>query len=29
MKVILRDDIATLGNAGEAVNVRNGYARNF
>ncbi len=29
MKVILRDDITTLGTAGEAVNVRAGYARNF
>lgn len=29
MKVILRDDITTLGKAGEAVNVRDGYARNF
>ena len=29
MKVILREDVATLGTAGEAVTVRNGYARNF
>ncbi len=29
MKVILRDDVAKLGNAGEAVNVRDGFARNF
>jgi large subunit ribosomal protein L9 len=29
MKVILRDDVAKLGNAGEAVNVKNGFARNF
>ena len=29
MKVILRDDVAKLGTAGEAVNVRDGFARNF
>jgi large subunit ribosomal protein L9 len=29
MKVILREDIEKLGNAGEAVTVRPGYARNF
>ena len=29
MKVILRDDVEKLGLAGEAVNVRAGYARNF
>ncbi|SRR5579883_3052375 len=29
MKVILREDVAKLGNAGEAVNVKAGYARNF
>ena len=29
MKVILRDDVEKLGLAGEAVNVRDGYARNF
>ena len=29
MKVILRDDVAKLGTAGEAVNVKNGFARNF
>src|SRR4051812_36405249 len=29
MKVILREEVAKLGNAGEAVSVRNGYARNF
>jgi large subunit ribosomal protein L9 len=29
MKVILRDDVAKLGSAGEAVNVKNGFARNF
>lgn len=29
MKIILREDVAKLGNAGEAVTVRDGYARNF
>lgn len=29
MKVILREDVEKLGNAGEAINVRDGYARNF
>ena len=29
MKVILRDDIPTLGEAGEIVNVKDGYARNY
>jgi large subunit ribosomal protein L9 len=29
MKVILRDDVAKLGTAGEAINVKNGFARNF
>ncbi|MFI5202086.1 MAG: 50S ribosomal protein L9, partial [Candidatus Kapaibacterium sp.] len=29
MKVILRDDVAKLGTAGEAVTVRDGFARNF
>ncbi|HWF43643.1 MAG TPA: 50S ribosomal protein L9 [Candidatus Kapabacteria bacterium] len=29
MKVILREDVAKLGTAGEAVTVRNGFARNF
>ena len=29
MKVILRDDVEKLGLAGEAVNVKSGYARNF
>jgi len=29
MKVILRQEVAKLGNAGEAVNVKAGYARNF
>ena len=29
MKVILREDVEKLGTAGEAVNVRDGYARNF
>jgi large subunit ribosomal protein L9 len=29
MKVILRDDVEKLGLAGEAVNVKAGYARNF
>jgi large subunit ribosomal protein L9 len=29
MKVILREDIETLGGAGEVVNVKDGYARNF
>ncbi len=29
MKVILREDVEHLGTAGEVVNVRNGYARNF
>lgn len=29
MKVILREDIETLGGAGEVVSVKDGYARNF
>lgn len=29
MQVILRDDVPTLGNAGEIVTVRDGYARNY
>ncbi len=29
MQVILRDDVPALGNAGEIVNVRDGYARNY
>jgi large subunit ribosomal protein L9 len=29
MKIILREDVEHLGTAGEVVNVRNGYARNF
>ncbi len=29
MQVILRQDIEKLGNAGEIVNVKDGYARNF
>jgi len=29
MKVILRDDVEHLGTAGEVVNVKNGYARNY
>ena len=29
MRVILNNDVATLGAIGEIVNVRNGYARNF
>ena len=29
MKVILRDDVAKLGNAGEAVTVKDGFARNY
>ncbi len=29
MKVILREDVAKLGNAGEAVTVRDGFGRNF
>jgi large subunit ribosomal protein L9 len=29
MKVILREDVANLGKAGELVTVRNGYGRNF
>jgi large subunit ribosomal protein L9 len=29
MKVILREDVEKLGNAGDAVTVRPGYARNF
>jgi len=29
MEVILRDDIKTLGKAGELVRVKPGYARNF
>ena len=29
MKIILREDIASLGQAGETVNVKDGYARNY
>jgi large subunit ribosomal protein L9 len=29
MRVILNHDVQTLGNIGEIVNVKNGYARNF
>ncbi len=29
MEVILRDDVAHLGKAGEVVTVKNGYARNY
>lgn len=29
MQVILRDDVPSLGNAGEVVDVRDGYARNY
>ena len=29
MKVILREEVAKLGKAGEAVTVRDGFARNF
>lgn len=29
MRVILNHDVQTLGNIGEIVNVRNGYARNY
>ena len=29
MKVILREDVANLGKAGELANVRDGYGRNF
>ncbi len=29
MKVILREDVPSLGNVGELVNVKDGYARNF
>jgi large subunit ribosomal protein L9 len=29
MKIILRQDVAKLGNIGEVVNVKDGYARNF
>jgi large subunit ribosomal protein L9 len=29
MKVILREDVYNLGNSGEVVSVKNGYARNF
>ena len=29
MKIILRDDIASLGDAGEVVTVKDGYARNY
>lgn len=29
MQIILKDDIRTLGNAGEVVTVKDGYARNY
>ena len=29
MKVILREEVGSLGNAGDLVNVKDGYARNF
>jgi len=29
MKIILREDVSNLGNAGDVVEVRNGYGRNF
>jgi large subunit ribosomal protein L9 len=29
VKIILRKDVATLGDAGEVVNVKNGYANNY
>ena len=29
MKVILNQDVSTLGHIGEIVNVRNGFARNY
>jgi large subunit ribosomal protein L9 len=29
MKVILREDVYNLGNSGEVVNVKDGYARNY
>jgi len=29
MQVILTEDIAQLGNAGDVVNVKRGYARNY
>ena len=29
MKIILREDVEKLGNAGELINVKDGYARNF
>ncbi len=29
MKIILREDIETLGQAGETINVKDGYARNY
>lgn len=29
MKIILRKDVVTLGDAGEVVNVKNGYANNY
>ena len=29
MKVILNQDVTSLGRIGEIVNVRNGYARNY
>lgn len=29
MKVVLREDVQTLGNAGDVIEVRDGYARNY
>jgi len=29
MKIILREDIESLGLAGETINVKDGYARNY
>ncbi len=29
MKIILREDVEKVGNAGELINVKDGYARNF